>query len=184
MLRCTTTPGSEGGDGKKKPKPQQVIDDESCRQSFLEKQFPAREAPPHPKKSDDLPPKAKLSVRNTVIKVLLDQTLGAIANTLFFSVFNRSLQMAMAHAPRRQGLMKTIKFWQSPGAIEFEKVDFDQVWTKSKDELWPILQAGWMFWPVVSLFNFTMVETIQARNSVGSTAGIVWGVYMSLVAAE
>lgn len=150
----------------------------------MESTFPAYEKPPHPKKSDEKPPPPKLSVRNTVIKLFLDQTVGAGINTFLFSVFNRSLQAAMGGAPRVTNLRAAATYWTSPMAIDFDKVDVDVVWWQARTEFWDILKAGWKFWPLVSVVNYTMIKTVQARNFVGSFAGVLWGIYMSLVAAR
>ncbi len=46
-----------------------------------------------------------------------------------------------------------------------------------------LLMAGWRFWPLVSLGNFALVPDLATRNLVGGLAGIVWGVYVNLLAA-
>lgn len=154
------------------------------RQDFLESTFPAYPPPPHPKKSDDPPPPPKLSLRNTAIKLALDQTLGATANTLLFSTINRSLQAAMVDAPRETSIFKAMAYWNNPGAIDFSSVDFAEVWRVSTEEFWPILRAGWSVWPAVATVNYTLVPTVQGRNLLGGLCGIAWGTYMSMIAAE
>lgn len=114
---------------------------------------------------------------------MLDQTLGAALNTLAFSFFNRALQQAMVDAPVEHSVFKAIGYWNSGGAIEFDKVDFAQVWQQSKDEFWPIIMAGWKLWPLVSTVNYSMVKDVQTRNLIGGAAGIGWGTYMSLMAS-
>jgi len=153
-------------------------------QDFLESTFPAHPPPPHPKKSDDPPPPPKLSLRNTAIKLALDQTLGATVNTLLFSTINRSLQAAMTDAPRETNIFKAMAYWNNPGAIDFASVDFAEVWRVSTEEFWPILRAGWSVWPAVATINYTLVPTVQGRNLLGGLCGIAWGTYMSMIAAE
>ena len=51
----------------------------------------------------------------------------------------------------------------------------------ARTEFWPLMKAGWKLWPLVSVLNFTIVKTVEARNLVGSLAGMVWGIYLSLV---
>ncbi|KAF4124781.1 Mpv17 / PMP22 family [Geosmithia morbida] len=126
----------------------------------------------------------KLSVVNTGIKLILDQTAGALFNALLFSTFHRSMREALVDAPRETSIIKALGFWNSPGAIDFGRVDWGGVWETSLAELWPTLVAGWKMWPAVSLINFTMVRTVEARNLVGGLAGIAWGTYMSLMVAE
>ncbi len=81
-------------------------------------------------------------------------------------------------------LWKAIGFWNSPGAIDFGRVNFDYVWQLSKDEFWGIYTAGLKLWPAVSLFNFAVVKDVATRNQIGMAAGIAWGTYMSLVASH
>lgn len=127
---------------------------------------------------------AKLSVTNTAIKLILDQTIGAVVNTLMFSMFHRPLKGALVDAPRETNVINALGFWNSPGAIDFSRVDWSQVWEASQAELVPIMVAGWKMWPAVSIINYTMIRTVEARNLLGGLAGIAWGTYMSLLVAE
>jgi hypothetical protein len=151
-------------------------------QEFLESTFPAYPPPPRRKPGAKVPP-PRFSVRNTLAKFALDQTVGATFNTLLFSTFMRSLLAASEHAPRVTSLSKAVAFWTTSGAVDFSRVDFPSVWRAAQDEFWDIVVAGWKLWPAVSLINFTLIKTVQGRNLVGSVAGVVWGIYMSLVAA-
>lgn len=69
------------------------------------------------------------------------------------------------------------------GVIDYSKVDWAHVLARSRAEFLALVVAGWRLWPLVSLVNFTLVKTVEGRNLVGGLAGVVWGVYMSLVAA-
>lgn len=51
-------------------------------------------------------------------------------------------------------------------------------------DFWLVVAAGSKFWPVVSLVNFALIRTVAARNLVFALAGVCWGVYMSMVAAQ
>ncbi|KAI5464588.1 hypothetical protein BGZ63DRAFT_378105 [Mariannaea sp. PMI_226] len=158
-------------------------------QEFLESTFPAYPPPktPHPKKSDDPSPPptpAKLSIRNTFIKLALDQTVGSTVNTLLFSNYTHAVRSALHPVPRITNLFKAISFWTSPGAVDLTRVDWNAVWAASLDDFWPIVFAGWKLWPAVSLVNFSAIKTVEARNLVGATAGVFWGIYMSFVAAQ
>lgn len=153
------------------------------RQDMLEKSFPQYIQPPHPKKTDEKnPPPAKFSVRNTLIKFVLDQTVGSVLNTLAFTTFFGAMRMAMDPSPRITSPFKAASYWVSPSAIDFEKVDGSEVWAQSMEQLWPITKAAWKLWPAVSLVNFTMVKTVEVRGLIGGLAGIAWGIYMSIVA--
>lgn len=124
----------------------------------------------------------RLNVRNTLIKFGLDQSVGAAINTLLFSMFMNSIQLAMAHRPRDAG--SSLGFLASGAALDYGRVDWTAVVAKSRAEFWSIVKAGWRLWPAVSLVNFTLVKSVQGRNLVGSLAGVVWGIYMSLFAAS
>ncbi|KAI3320763.1 Mpv17/PMP22 family protein [Xylariaceae sp. AK1471] len=130
--------------------------------------------------------KPKLNITNTIIKLLLDQTIGAAANTFLFSIFIHSIQAAM---PRPLGTPlsnpdKSLQYLLTWGAIDYGRVNWTRVIADSRNEFFSILVAGWKLWPFVSLINFAFVTTIEGRNLVASLAGVVWGIYMSLVAAR
>lgn len=146
--------------------------------------FPAYPETFNSNKSDEKKPlQAKLSIRNTVIKLALDQSISASLNTLLFSIVNRTLQASMAHAPAISNIFKAVSYWTSAGSLDFQAVDFAEVWRVSCDEFWPILMAGWKFWPGIALVNYTMIKEVQNRNLMGALAGVAWGTYMSLVAS-
>ncbi|KAL7962562.1 hypothetical protein V8C34DRAFT_269147 [Trichoderma compactum] len=153
-------------------------------QDFLESTFPAHPPSNPPSNSKKSPsssqPPPKLSLANTIIKFLLDQTVGAALNTLLFSTFTHSLRQAMVHAPRITSLPSAAKYWSSPGAVDFNRVHFGRVWAAAKAEFWALMFAAAKLWPAVSLINFTLVKSVQGRNLVGALAGVAWGVYISL----
>jgi len=96
---------------------------------------------------------SRLHVPNTIIKFVLDQTVGAAVNSFMFSfVF-----------------------------AGFQGADFQQAIKISKQDFWGLLSAGWKLWPAISLINFTVVKSVEKRNLVGALAGMVWNVYLSLV---
>ncbi|KAI8956536.1 hypothetical protein F5Y11DRAFT_353571 [Daldinia sp. FL1419] len=128
----------------------------------------------------------KLNIANTTIKIILDQTVGAVVNTFLFSLFIHSIQQAM---PRPLGLplsgpAKSVQYLSSRGAVDYSKVNWAEVVAHSRAEFYKLLVAGWKVWPVISLINFAFIKSIQGRNLVGSLAGVGWGIYMSLIAAR
>ncbi|GKU02025.1 integral membrane mpv17 pmp22 family [Fusarium langsethiae] len=155
-------------------------------QDFLESTFPAH--PEEPSKSKD--PKGakktqhKLSVRNTLIKFTLDQTVGAAANTLLFSTYVHALRSAIKDVPVITSLPKAITYWTSPRTIDFSRVNWAVVWEAAKADFAPLIYAGWKLWPAVSIVNFAAIKTVEGRNLVGALAGVAWGIYMSLIAAQ
>ncbi len=43
-----------------------------------------------------------------------------------------------------------------------------------------MIVAGYKFWPIVTLLNLIVVP-VEQRMLVGGLAGLVWGVYLSLL---
>ncbi|KAJ4066232.1 hypothetical protein NW756_010845 [Fusarium oxysporum] len=155
-------------------------------QDFLESTFPAHpdKAPKAKDSKDAKKTQPKLSIRNTLIKFFLDQTAGAAVNTLLFSMYTHALRSAIQPAPVITSLAKAITYWTSPGTLDFGRVDWTAVWEAAKVDFAPLIFAGWKLWPAVSIVNFAAVKTVEGRNLVGALAGVVWGIYMSLVAAQ
>lgn len=167
-------------------------------QEFLESSFPATVATPTPEavvsasasNDKELDREARegrlveqrLNTGNTLVKFVLDQSIGAAVNTILFSVFMHSVQAAMAH--RITGPEGSAGFLASGKAIDYSQVDWKAVVARSRLEFMPIMRAGWKLWPFVSLFNFVLIRSVVVRNLVGSLAGVVWGVYMSLFASR
>ncbi|KAG6056223.1 hypothetical protein E4U17_002351 [Claviceps sp. LM77 group G4] len=166
-------------------------------QNYLESTFPARNRTPPspppaatqsqkpaPKKTSPEQQQQPLNIRNTLTKFILDQTLGATLNTLLFSLYIHSIHMAMPHAPRLTSFTKAASYWVSPGVIDFSVVDTRLVLQAALAEFWTIVLAGIKLWPAVSLLNYTLVRTVEGRSLVGCVAGLGWGVYMSMMAAQ
>ncbi|KAI0849884.1 hypothetical protein F5Y00DRAFT_45219 [Daldinia vernicosa] len=128
----------------------------------------------------------KLNISNTAVKMILDQTVGAVVNTFLFSLFIHSIQDAMLRplGASLSGPAKSAQYLFSRGAIDYSKVDWASVVARSRAEFYELLVAGWKVWPVISLINFAFITSIQGRNLVGSLAGVGWGIYMSLVTAR
>ncbi|KAF4780439.1 Mpv17/PMP22 family protein [Colletotrichum scovillei] len=170
------------------------------RQGFLEESFPAYHVSPTKKAiasaaanddkaldreaREDQLVEPKLNIRNTLIKLVLDQTVGAALNTLAFSMFMHSIQTAMVRPEHLAAAQHSGTFLFSRGAIDYSNVDWQSVVHKSQLEFVPIFIAGLKLWPMVSLVNFAFIKSIEGRNLVGSLAGVAWGIYMSLVAAR
>jgi len=142
------------------------------RQSYLESTFPSHYAAPSKSairaasasNEEELDREEtsheileyKLSIRNTIMKFILDQTISAAANTLSFSLALAGFRGAS---------------WGE--AVRIAKQDF-----------WGLMFAGWKLWPAVSVINYSFVRSVQGRAMVGSLAGMIWGVYLSLVSSR
>lgn len=56
-------------------------------------------------------------------------------------------------------------------------------YTDPKYETIPIIVDSYKIWPVASIINFSFIP-VDRRIVFLSTIGVLWGVYMSLVAAS
>ncbi|CEI68440.1 hypothetical protein FVEN_g5401 [Fusarium venenatum] len=98
----------------------------------------------------------KFSTRNTLTKWFVDCiTAGAIMNTIAFLII--------------MGLLK------GQGG--------SQIWSNIKTETIPIIVAGYKIWPIASIISFTFIP-VHRRIVFLSFIGLLWGIYMSLVAAR
>ncbi|MCJ1463354.1 hypothetical protein MMC07_001961 [Pseudocyphellaria aurata] len=97
----------------------------------------------------------RLHKRNTMKKVVLDQTLGAVVNVMAFLGGVR--------------LLRGVSLEESLKVV--------------KEQTWPLMMAGYKLWPAVSLINFTLVP-VERRTLVGSLVGLGWGVYLALRASD
>ncbi|KFA62434.1 hypothetical protein S40285_06087 [Stachybotrys chlorohalonatus IBT 40285] len=139
-------------------------------QQYLERTFPAY-PPPRAGQQRDVELKAMeeasssatppapaptFSMRNTLTKWFVDCiTMGAIMNTIAFLVL--------------MGIMKGQGLAQISSNIQTETI--------------PIIVAGYKIWPIASIISFSFVP-VHRRIVFLSFVGLLWGIYMSLVAAR
>lgn len=131
-------------------------------QTFLEDRFPTNISSTAPKTADEkpvTPTKTQISKANILIKFLLDQTIGAIVNTLMFLAY-----MAYVNASQ-QG---TQNAW---GAVTQD----------CSNKTWPMMKDGYKFWPLISLISFLWIP-LDKRVVFGASVGVIWGIYLSLAA--
>jgi hypothetical protein len=134
-------------------------------QQLLESAFPGHEPLPwRPLSSSDLEKQAgrggrvqkpKLNLRNTIIKTILDCTLGAVLNTVTFFI-----------------LMGVLK--RQPANV---------LWHTVRYETLGVITAGFTVWPLATLISFSCVR-MEHRIVFLSFISLAWGVYMSLVATR
>lgn len=131
-------------------------------QTYLEDLFPTSVPAPAsqpPKEKPGAPRKTVTSKTNILIKFLLDQTVGAVVNTLMF----------LAYISYVNGMEQG---WSN-----------EKAWAVVKNEClqktWPMMVDGYKFWPAISLVNFLWVP-VEKRVVVGCAAGVLWGIYLSL----
>lgn len=125
--------------------------------------FP-NDIPPSPteKKLKDKPAEPRMSKRNVLIKFILDQTVGAVMNTLMFLVF--------------MGYINESPEGQKNGA-------WGSVEREVRDKFYPMIMDGYKFWPMVSLVGFLWVP-VDKRVVFGCSVGVLWGIYLSLMVGE
>lgn len=130
-------------------------------QTFLEDSFPndvPATQPSASEKKPKTPTKTVTSKTHILIKFLLDQTVGSVVNTLMFIAF-----ISYVNAPQ-QGKGNA---W----AIVVENC---------KERTWPMMKDGYKFWPLISLVSFLWVP-VDKRVVFGCAAGVLWGIYLSLL---
>ncbi|KAL4905291.1 hypothetical protein BDW74DRAFT_21108 [Aspergillus multicolor] len=94
------------------------------------------------------------NVKNIVAKIVVDQIIG--------------------------GAWNTFAFIATMGVLRGQ--DYEVIKGEILENFWPYMLAGLKFWPLVSILNFTVIPANQ-RMLVGNLFGVVWGVYVSLMAA-
>lgn len=117
--------------------------------------------PPSEKLLKDKPAPARTSKRNVLIKFLLDQSIGAVLNNLMFLVY-------IAYVNNSDGL---------------NQASFSTVQAEVSERFWPMCLDGYKFWPLVSLASFLWVP-VDKRVVFGCSAGVLWGIYLSLAVAN
>ncbi|KAJ9666747.1 hypothetical protein H2201_003151 [Coniosporium apollinis] len=95
-----------------------------------------------------------INIPNILAKFALDQTLGALINTVFFVIGIRSMS----------------------------GVSTAEILTAVRTETYPLMAAGWKLWPLVSLLSFSVVP-VDKRVLFGSLVGLFWGIYVSILMA-
>ena len=98
----------------------------------------------------------KLNKTNTLLKFLIDQIFGASLNTLAFIFLMGSLQ------------------GQSWEVLKM----------RAEQEFVPMMIAGYKLWPMVSLAGYGGLKSVEARQLLGSCAGLGWNVFLSLKAGR
>ncbi|KAL7906515.1 hypothetical protein GGI35DRAFT_471075 [Trichoderma velutinum] len=108
---------------------------------------------------------SKFSIRNTLTKWFIDCiTAGAIMNTVAFLVI--------------MGLLKGQPMAQISSNIKATMAtDF------TEQETIPIIIAGYKIWPIASIISFSLVP-VHHRIVFLNFIGLLWGIYLSLVAAR
>ncbi|KAI1812279.1 hypothetical protein GGS20DRAFT_28577 [Poronia punctata] len=100
--------------------------------------------------------KPKLNVKNTLTKWFIDCiTLGAIFNTVAFFIL--------------MGLLKG-----QSGSVIMYNVRYETI---------PVIIAGYKIWPFASIISFSCVP-VERRIVFLNFVGLLWGIYMSLVASR
>lgn len=99
-----------------------------------------------------------LSKTNVLIKFLLDQTIGAVFNTILFLAF---MGYANASPTGKQG-------------------PWDAVEREVRAKFWPILMDGAKLWPFFSLISFLFIP-VDKRVVAGCLVGVGWNIYLSLM---
>jgi hypothetical protein len=130
-------------------------------QTFLEKSYPTHVEPSKsdkekPKASDT--PKKTTSAKNVLIKFLLDQSFGAVMNTVMFLTY--------------------IGYMNASSNGKFSS--WDAATAEVRTKFWPLLFDGMKVWPIFSLVSFLWIP-VERRIVAGCAVGVLWGIYLSLM---
>lgn len=135
-------------------------------------------------------PKRKLNIKNTLVKWFIDCiTMGALFNTLAFLILMgllksqtsaqilkniRTVSFSAAFSILRLSMCSTCKM-RDRNAQSVSMADIPQ-------ETIPIIVDSYKIWPIASIINFAFIP-VEKRIVFLSSVGVLWGIYMSLVAA-
>jgi protein Mpv17 len=119
------------------------------------------------KKTDEPGPKQKsaarrcldlgpdVSWRNVLAKLLLDQTVGFVISASIFLI-----------------------------CTNFSRVpDAAALFAVLRERMWPLIKAGWHFWPLVAVCNFIWVP-LRSRVLVAVCVGFGWSIFLSIFASR
>ncbi|RFU80184.1 alcohol dehydrogenase [Trichoderma arundinaceum] len=122
---------------------------------------------------------SKFSIRNTLAKWFIDCiTAGAIMNTLAFLIVMGILKGQPA--VQISSNIKTVSIQYLSPSPNWQKCRLTFVPIK---ETIPIIIAGYKIWPIASIISFSFIP-VHRRIVFLSFIGLLWGIYMSLVAAR
>ncbi|EGU73128.1 hypothetical protein FOXB_16363 [Fusarium oxysporum f. sp. conglutinans Fo5176] len=105
-------------------------------QDYLENKFPGYDSRKkdvlkrHGKAAND-----KLNVPNTLVKTILDQTIGAVVNTFLLCAFINFTKSAVVPS-----VSSGYKF-------DYMRIDWLFILNKTHEDFYPLLVAGWKLWP-------------------------------------
>jgi hypothetical protein len=92
-----------------------------------------------------------ISWRNTMAKLILDQTIGLLITSTFFLTITN-----IARVPHPLLVLPIIR-----------------------ERLWPLIKAGWHLWPLVAICNFLWVP-VRSRVLVAVCVGFGWSIFLSI----
>ncbi|WJG37040.1 uncharacterized protein FOBCDRAFT_253746 [Fusarium oxysporum Fo47] len=105
-------------------------------QDYLETKFPSYNSRQkdvskrHGKAAND-----RLSVPNTLVKTILDQTIGAVVNTFLLCAFINFTKSAVVPSV------------SSGSKFDYTRIDWLFILNKAHEDFYPLLVAGWKLWP-------------------------------------
>lgn len=164
-------------------------------QQYLERTFPAyqrrstsslpltRKDARSAEEEEEIAPmeKPRLNIKNTFLKWFIDcMTLGALFNTVAFFILMGCLKGQSAEQIGNNIRTVSSSRIDSCPAILQRSMAADHVHVQKTIG---IIVDSYKIWPVASIVNFALVP-VEKRIVFLSSVGLIWGVYMSLVAAR
>lgn len=122
--------------------------------------------------------KPKLNIKHTLMKWFIDcMTIGALLNTVAFL----TLMGLLKGQPRAQIVnnLRTV----SPSHASKSLVPGFAAQADDAQETLPIIVNSYKIWPVASIVNFAFIP-VEKRIVFLSCIGLIWNIYLSLVAAS
>ena len=117
----------------------------------------------------------RLNWRNTLVKMSLDQSIGAIVNVSAYIGGTRALR----GVPLQEcwAIMREVCFLYRNCYASLKTL------MTRIQQTWPVMKAGYKLWPAVNLIQHVFIP-VEKKTVVGSIVGLGWGVYLALFAAQ
>lgn len=113
-----------------------------------------------------------LNVKNTISKVVLDQTVAAVPNVMGYIGITRLLRGVPIELA-----------WEAVKQVRHHIYSGDIVLMFEIQQTIPVMISGYKLWPAVNVIQHVFVP-VEKRTLVGSLVGLGWGTFLALKAAR
>ena len=137
-------------------------------QQYLERSFPTLTPVDSGVKGRSVKPE-QLNISHVVKKFILEQSIGSTVNTMLYLCalgwIRGDSSLHVYHDVKDVSNTRRRRKRQSLMVLS--------------QNFWPLLVAGYRFWPFVCLLNLILIP-MDYRALVGSLAGLGWGVFLTM----